>query len=200
LSIESPAILPVFGLAVLFLPNYLLWTEQRYFYPAFPFLYVLAVQAVSQSEIYRRPWLHQFGFVLLALAFLVPTFARSLIRPGSPRMAGECAYFLSEKIRSMKLAGPLAGSGRLPGGRAGLYVAFHLDQPWFGDEPFPTVEGFKSSRARLVIVNRASEIAQDLESSVQFRNIDPELFGPTNEARQFPLQVFQVASSGGRED
>jgi hypothetical protein len=90
-----------------------------------------------------------------------------------------------------RLAGPVAGSGKLPGGRAGLYVAFLLQQPWFGDEPSAGPASFRRSGASLIIINRGSATARELAADAAFIDLDPQLFGSSAEAASFPLQVFK---------
>lgn len=178
------ALLPVVILAALFLPDYLLSSEQRYFYCTTPLLFVAATGCR-----WRR------GFApLLAACFLIPVFARAGLHLNSTRTAGECAFVLSGKISARHLAGSVVGSGKLPGGRAGLYVAWYLQQPWFGDEPVPAAADYKSIGARLIIVNRGSAIALELAGDQAVRNLDDELFGSAGTAGTFPLQVFENLS------
>jgi hypothetical protein len=178
------AMLPVVILAVLFLPDYLLVTEQRYFYCATPLLFVAATGC---------RWRRSFA-PLLAACFLIPVFARAGLHLNSTRTAGECAVVLSEKISARQLAGSVVGSGKLPGGRAGLYVAWHLQQPWYGDEPVSAATDYKAIGAKLIIVNRGSAIALELAGDKSVRNLDDELFGPAEQAGTFPLQVFENLS------
>ena len=187
--------LPVLVLGGLYLPNYLLISEQRYFYPAFPFLWVAAAGLLAGERASSQSWIQRHGALLLAVAFLAPTFVRSAWHLNSTRMAGECAHTLAQRITAARLAAPVAGSGKLPGGRAGLYVAFLLQQPWFGDEPSPGATDFKGSGAALTIVNRGSATARELAADADFIDLDPQLFESSVEAAQFPLQVFKSISS-----
>ncbi len=184
-------LIPVLFLGGLYLPNYLLISEQRYFYAAFPLLWVAAASMMAEARTFGREWTHRHGAMLLAVAFVAPTFARSVWRLDSTRMAGECAHILAERIESAGLAGPMAGSGKMPGGRAGLYVAFLLRQPWFGDEPSPSVSSFKRSGAALIVVRRDSTVARELAAAAEFRDLDPQLFGDAFGSGKFPLQVFE---------
>jgi hypothetical protein len=189
LAVESTALwalLPVIILAALFLPNHLLASEQRYFYCAAPLLFA----AAGCRWFIGKRWQYAFAS-LLAASFLVPNLARAGLYLNSTRIAGECAVELAEKISSKQLAGSVAGSGKLPGGRTGLYVAWHLQQPWYGDEPSPAAADYKSSGAKLVIVNRGSGIASELAGDKTVRNLDEELFGSAESAATFPLQVFE---------
>ena len=122
--------------------------------------------------------------VLLAVAFV----------RDSTKIAGECAHDLAGRIEAAHLAGPIAGSGTLPGGRTGMYVAFLLNQPWYGDELQPTIETVKASGARLFVVNRESTLATTLARAPGVTDLDRKLFANAEEAEKFPLIVFQVDS------
>jgi hypothetical protein len=151
---------------------------------------------LSANQTRRFLWIQRWGMLLVGVCFLLPTVIRSGLHLGSTRLAGECAGVLAQKISRAGLAGSVAGSGRLPGGRAGLYVAFLLSRPWFGDEPSPDAPGFKHSGASLIIVNRGNGVARELEADADFRDLDLRIFDSPAEAGQFPLQVFQNTLSG----
>jgi hypothetical protein len=188
-------LLPVFLLAVLFLPNYLLATEQRYFYCAAPLLFA----AMTGRQWFDRLQRSRVFLPLLAAGFLAPTYVRAGIYLNSTRTAGECARVLAEKIAANRLAGPVVGSGKLPGGRAGLYAAWRLQQPWYGDEPAPDAADYKSIGARLMIANRGSRLARELSADPTVRDLDRELFGPEAGPVNFPLQVFENPASAHHE-
>jgi hypothetical protein len=184
------AAVPVMALALVYLPGNLLMSEQRYFYAALPFLIILQ----TGMQFWKTEWIQRRGTVLVACAVLIPTLCRSLIRPGPARTAGVQAHQLARKITDAHLAGPVAGSGRLPGGRTGLYLAFLLNQPWHGDEPRPSAAGFKQSGARLIIVGRESPVTMDMEGDSSFRSLDGDLFASPEQARASPLRVFEVVA------
>lgn len=186
------AALPIAALGILYLPNYLLIFEQRYFYPVFALSFVLSAGLLFRGEnTARSTWIERYGVLLLALALLLPTFGRVWFRPSSTKTAGECAHVLAQKIRDAHLFGPVAGSGRLPGGRTGLYLAFLLDQPWLGDELAASASSFKHSGADLIVVNRGSKVARELESDANVLNLDSHLFGSEQVAEKFPLRIFK---------
>jgi hypothetical protein len=132
--------------------------------------------------------------VLAACAVIIPTLGRGWLRPRPARTAGVQAHFLAQKISEAHLAGPIAGSGSLPGGRTGLYVAFLLDQPWYGDEPHPSAAGFKRSRARLIIVRRENPVVRELDADPAFRSLDADLFAWPEQALASPLKVYEAIS------
>ena len=132
---------------------------------------------------------------LVACAVIFPTLGRDWLRQGPARTAGTQAFLLAQKISASHHAGPIAGSGSLPGGRTGLYLAFLLDQPWYGDEPKPSADSFKHSGARLIIVRRDNPVVRELESDPGYRSLDAELFGPPEQARASPLKVYEFIAS-----
>ena len=189
------AALPVMALASVYLPGNLLITEQRYFYPALPYLLVLHVGSLFWWRTAAGTlWLQRQGMVLLACAVIIPTLGRSWLRPGPARAAGVQAHLLAQKISEAHLAGPIAGSGSMSGGRTGLYLAFLLDQPWYGDEPHPSAAGFKQSGARLIIVRRVNLVVGQLDADPAFRSLDAGLFASAEQARAFPLKVYELSA------
>jgi hypothetical protein len=181
-------------LFVLYLPTSVNLAEQRFFYPAFAFLFAaIAIAATDrpQDHVLPRPiriwWLGTLGAAAPLLAIIA-------FHGDSPKYAGDCAADLARRIERANLAGPVAGSAMLPGGRAGLYVAFLLNQPWYGDEPNPTPLSFVNSGARLVMVPRRSKLAQELSQSPQLANADAMLFDDPGQAAGSPVQVYQVKS------
>jgi hypothetical protein len=231
------ALLPIAAMGITYLGGNLLMSEQRYFYAAFPLLFVAGVGACFSEnrsggsrggEIPDEnvpplpvPLLHPMeerektslptalrqsrpacpgraAMLLFAVAFLVPTLARPTVWRWAGTTAGECAWVLAQKLEAAHVAGPVAGSAPMPGGRAGLYVAFHLGQPWFGDPRQVTAENFEPSRARIIIVNRRLPIVAELGRDAHFVDLDGRLFGSAGEAAAFPLQVFELVQLGQR--
>jgi hypothetical protein len=188
-------IVPILLLA-LYLPTSVNLAEQRFFYPAFPFLFAAVAlwanespptnaQGASQSHHVRTWWLGVLGVA-------APLLAAVVLLGNSPKYAGDVATDLAPRIQRANLAGPIAGSGMLPGGRAGLYLAFLLNQPWFGDEPNPEPSRLLRSGARLVVVNRQSQLAHALSQDPGFFSCDAQLFDNTQQAGYCPLQVYAV--------
>jgi hypothetical protein len=180
---------PVAALALVYLPNYLMVEELRYFYAAAPLFFVGGAALLLRHWPYWRPLRRRWAAFLLAASLLIPALARSAFYSGQTRVTGQCAHFLAYRIRRAGLAAPLAGSGLFAGGRAGLYTAYLLGQPWLGDELSPHAADYKNSGASLIVVRRKSQIAQELAEDASFRNLDGLLFSP-EEGRHFPLQVF----------
>jgi len=182
-------LLPVAALSFLYLPNYLMPGELRYFYAAAPLFYVGGAALLQRDWCRRHPLRWRYGAAVLAATFLIPALFRFANESSQTLIAGECAQVLAQRITKAGLAAPLAGSGMLPGGRTGLYAAFLLGQPWLGDELSPRAADYRGSGAGLIVVNRGSGIAQELAGDASFRNLDGLLFS-SEEGSQFPLQVF----------
>jgi hypothetical protein len=182
-------LLPVAVMAFLFLPNYLMPRELRYFYAAAPLFFVGGAALLMQDWCRLRPLKWRYGAPVLAATLLIPALFRFSYESSQTVLAGECARILAQRITHAGLAAPLAGSGMLPGGRAGLYTAFLLAKPWLGDELSPRPADYKASGADLIVVDRGTRIARELAEDSSFRNLDGLLFSP-GEAIQFPLQAF----------
>jgi hypothetical protein len=180
---------PVAALGLIYLPNYLMVEELRYFYAVAPLFFVGGAALLLRGWSSQRSWRQRCGAFLLAGSLLIPALFRCAFYSGQTRLAGQCAHFLAYRLTRAGLAAPLAGSGWFAGGRAGLYTAYFLGQPWLGDELSPHAADFKSSGASLIVVRRRSGIAQELAEDASFRNLDGLLFSP-EEGRHFPLQVF----------
>jgi hypothetical protein len=191
------AMLPLGALVATYVPVFLHPGDDRYLYASFPLLWMLGFGLVNEwpSErtrpaerlrtLVRRWWL---------VACAVPSAALVIVAlVGLPKLApaGACARLLADRLEQADLSGPIAGSARLRGGRAGLYTAFFLGQPWLGDELHPTAGSFKQSGAKLVIVNRHAPVAAELTRDPAFRDLDLRLFPASQEAGKFPLKVFQ---------
>lgn len=191
-------IVPLGGLVAVYVPVFLHPGDDRYLYASFPLLWMIGFGLVNawpgepgqaaerlRSGV-RRWWLA--AWVLPSAALLLVALA------GLPRLApaGACARRLADQLKEAGVSGPIAGSAPLRGGRAGLYTAFFLDQPWLGDELRPTPEGFRRSGAKLVIVNRRAPVAAELARAREFRDLDAQLFGGSAAGERFPLKVFEV--------
>jgi hypothetical protein len=176
-------LLPVFFLGALYLPYYVMFTEERYFYPAAPLIFAAAAMC--------RSW-RSIGLGLIAASFIIPNALRAGIHLNASRRTCEYAHELAARISARQLAGPVAGSGKISGGRTGLYIAWWLRQPWWGDELVPNAGDYKNSGAQLLVTTRGSEVARQLAADLEVRDLDGELFPTVVEAENSPVQIFQV--------
>lgn len=179
-----------------YLPCYFTITEQRFFYQCFPLWFGgLALCGQYMSDLPAR-W-HPLWKILghrsaLLLATVGPLLAQMVLVGDRTLAAGEVAAQLSDRLRAAHLSGSFAGSANLPGGRTGLFVAYHLGQPWLGDEPRPNPASIRSSGADYFLANRGSVLARELATDDGFENLDPRLFTSAAEASQFPTVVFRI--------
>ncbi len=191
-SAWSDLLVPPLCLAAIYLPCYFTFAEQRFFYVTLPFFFAgtvrWAVDADSVSPARRR-----VCFVAIWLAAVLPLFAQAVLLRDRAATAGNYAVNLADKMRAAEVLGSLAGSANLPGGRTGLYVAFHLNQPWHGDELHPTPETISASGAKYFLVRRGSLLAVSLATRPEFQNLDARLFRNAAAAESFPVQVFAIA-------
>ena len=88
--------------------------------------------------------------------------------------------------------GPIAGSGYLQnGGDTGLYIAYLLGQPWYGDERHPSFTRLEQLKPRLVIAAKWSPFARTLEQDPRFVDLDPILL-PRRNGRPLRIKVFEM--------
>lgn len=190
-------LIPVVCVAGVYLPVYVRAADERYFYFAYPALLAICLGTVAwlTSRVRQNGQLMR----VIATCLLVGSFGfwplvRMLVSlDGLRNDASTAALTLAGKLRSANVQGPVAGSGMVMYQRAGLYTAFLLNQPWYGDERQPTPASFRRSGARLIVVNRAEPIAAELAHAAAFRNLDGRLFADGDEAAHFPLQVYELA-------
>ncbi|MBI2924790.1 MAG: hypothetical protein HYY24_03690 [Verrucomicrobia bacterium] len=192
------ALVPVVCLGAVYLPVYVKAVDQRYFYAAYPFLLSAALGLAFwlREKLRDRSGVVQWLPVLaVALSFAKPAVERlPLALNGLPDPASLYASDLAQRLAKLDVRGPIAGSGLIVGGRAGLYAAFLLGQPWHGDSPHASPTEFKNSGAKLVIVPRRAPVAADLDRDPTFRSLDDRLFVGPQEAEQHPLKVYLVSA------
>lgn len=175
-------------LAAIYLPCFFTFTEQRFFYLTLPLFFVgtvrwLAPEGLAISR--GRMW-------LVCLLVALPLLAQVGLIQDRTATAGRVAAQLADRFRAAQMAGPLAGSANLSGGRTGLYLAFLLNQPWHGDKLVPTLDEIAVSRARCFVVRRATTLAAQLQADARFLKLDAALFGTEEAAALCPVQVFEI--------
>jgi hypothetical protein len=184
--------IPLAAVVILYLPSYIELLDERYFFLTCPFLLGLTAYEIQQS----RRWKISRGSrviltALLVMSFVVPNFVRAGIYLPRSVVAGHEAVLLASRMRSADLTGSLAGSASLPGGRVGLYLAFLLQQPFYGDKPGASPQEYKDCGARYIVVIRDGRTAQELRQAPGFKNQDGKLFSSVNEAEDCPVQIFE---------
>jgi hypothetical protein len=192
------AIVPVVCLSGIYLPVYVQKVDGRYFYAVYPFLWV-AVAGATDQWIARvsRAWLRKAIVALALISFAVPPAMRAVAAmEGLQDPASILGQMLANKLKAAGIQGPIAGSAMIAGGRTGLYVAFLLNEPWYGDEPNPTAAAFKKSGAKLILLTRRSKTLAELDRDPAFRDLDGRLFGTVEEANEFPVKAYEVSTPG----
>ena len=196
---------PLGLLGGIYLPVYVQPTDERYFYAAMPLLLTSALNvglALTRTLVSKAPWARWLALFMVCASFgMVPMFGASFALMGSTNAETRVAKELADKIQVANVKGSIAGSGLVQLGglpqRAGLYAAFFLGVPWHGDEVNATPERFLASGARLAVVPRGSgdspsTLVQSLLANPSFRDLDSVLFKSADEAKAFPLRVFEI--------
>jgi hypothetical protein len=91
------------------------------------------------------------------------------------------------KLQAAHVSGPLAGIGT----KEGLYMAFFMNQPWYGEEQHPTLERLKAVPAMLYVIPRHADLLAQLDADPTLRNLDSRLFASAAEAQRYPWRVYQ---------
>jgi len=175
-------------LAVIYLPCYFTFTEQRFFYVALPFFFAGVARWMDSNALKIGRWRMWLVWSAAGLSLL----AQIVLVQDQTAIAGRVAAQLAERMRVTHHAGPIAGSANLPGGRTGLYAAFLLNQPWYGDKLAPHPAEIAASGAKYFVVRRDASLAAQLSADSRFANLDVVLFGTTGDGTNFPVQVFQI--------
>ena len=187
------SLVPVLSLASIYLTVYC--GDQRYFWVLFPFVLALAFglagfvvekAGVSSVSKYCLFALISFSFAWHPLRDCA-RIARHHAAENGVSSHGEMARRLREK----QLLGPVVGSSERSLCCA-LYVAYFLNEPWFGDATPATVTQFLTSKAKIIIVNRNEPVAKELASDGRFRDLDQDLFGDSQTAAQSELKAFEL--------
>jgi len=144
------------------------------------------------------PWL--IGLVLVGFSFLdAQRGYLSLALHGLKDPDAMYAGDLAGRLRGKNIGGPVAGAGDYDaawsGEVVGLYVAFLLDQPFYGSDPHPTASAFKESGAGLIVLDRTAPVIAELAGDASFVDLDRLLFQSESEAKRYPLKVFQRSDS-----
>jgi hypothetical protein len=179
-----------------YLPAYLELVDQRYFHAALPLLFAaaaLAAEWLKDFLVERSPALGRLVWPLVLISFAaLPVVNGFSALQGGTNPAALVARTAADGIANTGRPGPIAGSGLLAGDRTGVFTAFFLDEPWYGDKPGATVDEFAASGARWVMVQARRPVGTQLAADPRFiertREVLKELDLPNPE--QF-LRVFE---------
>jgi hypothetical protein len=170
---------------------------ERYYYAAYSFLLVSSMGLVlwlTHDYRSRLRVARVVGIGLVAFSFVsqlrnsVPEALAGIEYPPSV-LAKEVAT----KLRSRDLHGSIAGSGDCQRW-AGLYVeyiAFFMQQPYYGCEENTTISRVKESEARLVVLTTGAAIGEALQNDGSFRNINHLLLNPGQRSGGFPWRIYE---------
>ncbi len=175
-------VIPLVCLGGIYLPVYVMPVDQRYFYLFLPLIMILTL-GLASSFVEKKSGV---GLVLM-LIFLLPLLWQ--VPPRYP--TGLFAQNLAKRMEAAGLVGPIVGSTffSLEGDRLGLYVAWHLGQPWFGDVRPSSPDAYKDSGARFTIVIGGSPLAKRLNAHSAFKNVTPSITGETL------FQVYEIQAN-----
>lgn len=188
--LSGMGLLPL-ALGLIYLPYYFTLTEQRFFYATLPVFFAgLVLMASAKSPTTGLTW--RWRKLAVWVCVTIPILAQIGWMGDRTATAGEVAWQLSARMRQANLIGPVAGSANLAGGRTGLYVAFHLQQPWCGDMLSPTPDDIVRSGAKFFLVRRDSVLAELLRNNPLFQSQDARLFGAAPAAAHGPVEVFEI--------
>lgn len=160
------------GLAGVYLPAYLGLVDQRYFYASFPLLFAAAALAADWMKgllADRSSALGGLAWPLVLVSFAaLPAINALAALQGGVNPAALVARSAADGIAKTGRPGPVAGSGLLAGDRTGVFTAFLLDQPWFGDKPDASADDFAASGAHWVMVQPGRPVAGHLANDARF--------------------------------
>jgi hypothetical protein len=189
-------LVPLAIVSVLYLPFPLSLAEGRYFLLTYPLLLSAGFLAVAEVQRLPHSAARLLGRALLTVvvvAFALPTLViLPLVLRGLPDPASASARDLADRMARAALRGPIAGSALWGNGRAGLYTAYFLRVPWYGDRLEATAEDFVHSGARFAILRRGQPLAGELLRDRRFQNLDEHLY--SGDATNFPLVVFEIGT------
>ena len=185
-------VVPVVCLSIIYLPVYVLSTDQRYFYLIVPLFLIISLGLCSYYKT-------RFEIkIAIAVLFVMPVF----LERRSEDIAGPLAMELASRMKKAGMESPIVGSTFFSdeGHRLGLYVAWHLGQPWYGDFWKPVLSNelsvlaknkaksnaYRKSGAKYTIANNKSKWAKHLESDPEFKNVTDKL------GDQNWFQVFEI--------
>jgi hypothetical protein len=196
---------PVACVCGVYLPVYA--ADERYYYPAYPFLITAGLGMVVwlTRDVQGRLNLPRLiGLGLVTLSFAYPScvmLPRAL--GGLENVQTRYGYDLAKRMQAAGLYGPMAGAGGYEntwgGYSVGVYLAFYMKQPYLGNEVRPTPARFKSTDAKFIIIDRQLPLAAELDQDTAFENLDGVLFRTPEEARTYPMKVYRMGDSRRRK-
>lgn len=127
-------------------------SEQRYFYALAPIL------AILSFEFMRFRWFESRTILLattICAAIVLPSIGRWILLPSLKISAFEQAQIAADYIKSNPELepGPVVGNARMRRGRSGLFLAYFLDQQWYGGNPKASIRDLVESNAQYIVIS-----------------------------------------------
>lgn len=191
-------LLPVFAICIVYLPTWISIKDVRYFYPVLPFVFgsvALFFSMRVEPWKLKRPGLVRYLPLLLAIGTVLTATIPSIVQTVNSYKAGVCAHKIADGIKSAKIEGNIAGSGLIPGGRVGLFVAFLLNRQWLGDSDNPTLDEVLKSGAKIFIASNSSPLGKLLSSSPHFEDITKTVVGDASGVCN--IHIFKLIEKAG---
>ena len=191
------ALVPLLATLLVLVVGYLEIKELRYLYVLFPYLFVMGTEAferVAGRFSKSGPWLDgKLASWILALSFVVPATGLAMRYQMDKDEASLSAQRVALQMRACSLPrGAVAGSATMGGGRMGLYLAYFLNQPWYGDQVVLTPALIKASGAKYYVTLKTYPIASMLAREPGVRNLNNLLFPSAQEEAVCKYIVFSL--------
>lgn len=191
------ALIPLLATLLVLMMGYLEIKELRYLYIVFPFIFVLGTEAFEHATgrfSARGQWVSgRLAAWVLVLSFVVPVTGLAVRYQVDKAEASLSAQQVASRMQSCGLPrGAVAGSATLSGGRMGLYLAYFLNQPWYGDQVVLTPALVKASGAKYYVILKSHPIASALAREPGIRNLNPLLFPSAQEEAACKYTVFSL--------
>lgn len=98
---------------------------------------------------------------------------------------------VANRLQRIGFQGPIAGAGDC-GRHYAQYVAFLLNQPFYGCEENPSTARIKAAAVKLLVVSRVFPLTEELDKDPAFQSLDDLLFGSGDRAATFTLKVYHM--------
>ncbi len=186
------------ALVALYAPLHIEPENFRFFYALLPFLYPLGMRGIDNlsGAAVRRSLRLAAHAIVLTLFFWPPLARAGRALRGFSNPASEVAFRAASVLRAAGVVGPVVGGATRSNGLPGLYLAFLLDQPWYGDLRQPHAAAYEQSGARIAVSSRWSAAATELQARHGFGDLDPIVFPKRAPRAGEMIRIFDLARGG----
>jgi hypothetical protein len=188
--------LAILSLIAIYLLVYLRSTESRYFYPIF--VSILITSLGSLKTIFLRFASTKDIANKLAVGIICTFFGIPALASAQSALLGRAdpATFIAEEMatrcKNLGITGSVAGSARIQGNRTGLYLAYFLEQPWFGDNPSATGSTMTQSGAQLLVTVENTRLDKELAANPRCLELTSRLFDSSQPEDQYPIHLYKL--------